>query len=57
LKKVIDILFRKGSKSRSNSTNLHILTSYLTLEILRQENCPKYNGSSILLCHTSYFTV
>ena len=27
---------------------------YLTLEIVKQDKCPKYNGSRILLCPTHY---
>ena len=33
-----------------NSDILYIWKAYLTLEIVKQDKCPKYSGSSILLC-------
>ena len=38
--------FEKGSNFR-NFANLEGI--YLTIEIVKQDKCPKYNGSSILL--------
>jgi len=50
-------LFRKLqkiSKSDPNFKILNIWKAYLTLEIVKQDKCPKYNRSSILLCATHY---
>ena len=32
----------------------HIWKAYLTVEIVRQEKCPKYTGFSNLLCQAKY---
>ena len=42
------------SKRGLNSEILHIWKAYFTLEIVKQDKCPKYNGSSIFACSTHY---
>jgi hypothetical protein len=66
LKRVIDILFRKeGEKwlkfhkfvyldGIDSDCPFAIFRLFLPLEIVKQEKCPKYNGSSILLCQGKY---
>jgi len=46
--------FEKGSKRSQNSEILHIWKSYLTLEIVKQDKCPKYSCQLIkhILCQT-----
>ena len=48
--------FEKGSKRSQNSEILHIWKSYLTLEIVKQDKCPKYSCQLIkhILCQTKY---
>ena len=45
-----DILFRKEWSLYTEID--HIWKAYLTLEMVKKDKCPKYNGSSILLCTT-----
>jgi len=33
----------------------HIWKTYLTLEIVKQDKCLKYNGSGILQCPTHHY--
>jgi hypothetical protein len=40
--------FEKGSKRGIHSEISHTWKAYLTLEIVRQDKCPKYNGLSKL---------
>ena len=44
------LILKRGLKG----TYLHIWKEYLTHETIRQDKCPKYNGSSILLCQKHY---
>jgi hypothetical protein len=43
----------KGSKRDPNSENSHIWRAYLTLEIVKQDKCPKYDLFYNLLCQDS----
>ena len=45
---------KKEFKMEPNSEIFHICKAYLTFEIVKQQKCPKYNKSSILLCTTHY---
>ena len=53
-KNILLFYFEKGSRKGPNSEILHIWKAYLTLEIVKQDKCPKYLRSSILLCRTHY---
>lgn len=48
----IAILLQERVEKGPNSENLHIWKACLTLEIVKQDKCPKERGSSILLCPT-----
>jgi hypothetical protein len=52
IKKFI-FFFKEESRMGANFEILHIWKPYLILEIINQDKCPKYNGSSILLCHNT----
>ena len=53
-KKNLLFYYKKRSKRDQNSEISHVWMAYLELEIVKQDKCPKDNGSSILLCPAIY---